>query len=222
MFYLTEEDVALLNRIRNKLDTAKGTGVSNSPTSLTIGGSVGRGKRGQTSGVAAGFWAETTAESAAGGDYSWKRQVFDGTSNLGDPSTARTGTENAQEAHGLKGVPVGTRVWMRFLGYDGSGNARYIFHALSYGTMIALDLTQTGGSAGDDTTQCSYTYTVATLGGINLATVVNPTASPHVYNRPSLGAMVAADAGIGYWQDNAGTPELVIVHINEVPDPEAC
>jgi len=63
---------------------------------------------------------------------------------------------------------------------------------------IRTVMTQTGGSAGNLTTQCSFTYTVADLDGNTLATGHNPSTAPSKWKRPPAGRMSAADAGIAW------------------------
>lgn len=86
--------------------------------------------------------------------------------------------------------------------------------------MFPITLSQTGGSAGNSTTQCSFTYTVTDPEtSAQLGTGVNPTSSPHTWNRPSLGTLVAADSGMAFYN---ASDQLVIVFVNETPDVEAC
>jgi len=87
---------------------------------------------------------------------------------------------------------------------------------------FAVNVTQTGGSAGNKTTQCSFTYTVSDLNGNTLGTAVNPTTSPHTYKRIAKGITTAATAGIACWVTVSGTPTLSVRWVNEVPGAEAC
>lgn len=83
-----------------------------------------------------------------------------------------------------------------------------------------ITLSQTGGSAGSASAACSFTYTVTdSLTGVVLGTNVNVTASPHLHNRPSLGAQIAADGGLAYYNSSG---QLVILWVNEQDDAEAC
>lgn len=82
---------------------------------------------------------------------------------------------------------------------------------------IPVLVTQTGGSAGNLTTQCSFTYTVKNRQGTTLLT-----GAAQIRPRPSVGAMVAQSAdsiGIALY-DETGT--LVLWDAGEVPDPEGC
>lgn len=88
------------------------------------------------------------------------------------------------------------------------------------GQLFPLALTQTGGSAGSPTTATSWTYTVKdAYTDETLGTTVNPTASPHLYVRESLGKLIAAIAGIGFYNSSG---ELVILDIREPLDPSEC
>jgi len=99
------------------------------------------------------------------------------------------------------------------------GNKRVLVKERGAGVVFPITLLKTGGSQGTLTTAASWTYTVThALSGEELGTVVNPTAAPHTYNRPTLGQLSQADAGYAHY-DGA---DLVIGYINERPGPGAC
>ena len=80
-----------------------------------------------------------------------------------------------------------------------------------------VTLVSDGGSAGDDTTQASYTYTVTdALTG----EVYQTTASPLHNTRMTVGAMVAATGGLAKINSSGTDYELWIAY--EAPDSEAC
>jgi hypothetical protein len=68
-----------------------------------------------------------------------------------------------------------------------------IYAAIPRGVFPVV-LVQTGGSAGTQSTVCSYTYTVRDLNLQDLATVVTPT-----WDRSTAGLRTAAAAGLGWW-----------------------
>lgn len=78
--------------------------------------------------------------------------------------------------------------------------------------LVLVDLEEDGGSAGDDTSPCSFTYTVS-LNGTTLETDVDP-----LFARPALGAMTAATHGLA--RLNGDT--LVLVCTDEVPEMATC
>lgn len=80
--------------------------------------------------------------------------------------------------------------------------------------LFPVTLSQTGGSAGSDTTQCTFTYTATSLDGVQLGTSLSPDKP-----RASLGAYVAATKGVGYFASD-GT--FTLAEAYEAPDPEAC
>lgn len=87
-------------------------------------------------------------------------------------------------------------------------------------SMFPVMMTEDGaGSSGGDSSQCSFTYTVTAFDGTELATSVNPTTGNHKAQRPSLGTLIAATAGIAYRNTDG---DLCIVYTNEVLDTEAC
>ena len=148
-----------------------------------------------------GAWVEITAGT---NPYSWKQKDPDATT---DTSPAVTGTSTLYEVNGVKSVPVGTKVraWR-----DGT----YFRCEYFAPVLMPVTLTQTGGSAGNASTECSFTYTVTSLGGTTLLTGASP-----VWNRPALGKMIAATYGTAY-VNASGT--VILYQVDEVFDVAAC
>ena len=90
--------------------------------------------------------------------------------------------------------------------------------------IIPVELSQVGGTQGDDQTVASWTYDVLDpVSGDTLETSVDPTADPHKWKRPSVGFFVAATFGYAHYQlDDTGTEQLALGWINEIPETEAC
>jgi len=90
--------------------------------------------------------------------------------------------------------------------------------------VFPVELTQVGGEQGDEENPASWTYDVLdVVTGETLASGVDPVASPHKWQRPSVGQMIAATVGYAHYQPNdAGEMELVLGWINEMVDQEAC
>lgn len=84
------------------------------------------------------------------------------------------------------------------------------------GRMFMVNLTQDGGSAGDQSTQCSFTYTVTDIHGNQLATSATPNKQ-----RPTIGKMVSGDGlvGSGYFTASGA---FVLQDANETLDTGAC
>lgn len=80
--------------------------------------------------------------------------------------------------------------------------------------LFPVTVSQTGGSAGDATTACSFTYTATDLDANELGTGMSPT-----WARPAAGAMVAATHGLGYY-DSTGA--FVLYQVDEQPDVVSC
>lgn len=83
--------------------------------------------------------------------------------------------------------------------------------------IVPCLVTQTGGSAGNASTACTFTYTVKSLDGDTLLTGASPERP-----RPALGAMVAQAAdsyGAMFWDENG---EPVLWDAGEVEGVEEC
>lgn len=83
-------------------------------------------------------------------------------------------------------------------------------------TPFEVDVEVDGGSAGDGTTQCSFTYTVKTISSTPQTLLTG--ASPS-WARPAWGAFVAATKGQAYI-NTAGV--TILTRVDEVPDLEIC
>lgn len=84
--------------------------------------------------------------------------------------------------------------------------------------LFPVQVDQTGGSAGNATTQCSFTYTVRDLSGYQIGTGMTP-----LKRRPAVGAMSAVDPSFGWgtgFYDTDGTFKLW--DANETLLSEAC
>lgn len=80
--------------------------------------------------------------------------------------------------------------------------------------LFPVTVTQTGGSAGDATTQCSFTYTVTSILGESLLT-----SAMVGWARPALGKMIAATKGTAYINASG---VVVLWQVDEVFDVAAC
>jgi hypothetical protein len=135
--------------------------------------------------------------------YAWTEMQDNGTT-----ATTRTGT-GAVEVNGRTGIPANTIVTM--LQDAGSSTFRFVY---SDGRIFPVTVTQTGGSAGNATTQCSFTYTVTSLDAATLLTAAAP-----IWNRPQYGKLVAGTHGTAYY-NTAGVCKLY--QVDEVPDVTVC
>ena len=97
-----------------------------------------------------------------------------------------------------------------------AGKALFVGSSSARTVLVPLTFTQTGGT---DSYPATWTYTVENaITGAELGTAIDPTASPHLHQRPAV-KLVAATGGIGYY-NNSGN--LVILSCNEMPSFEAC
>lgn len=176
-----------------------------------------RGKRKDQRFSGPSFYARITGADGLGA-YSWRRQVFDPASGLlVDDADSIVGTLNATEINFL--VPdTGSVVLLTFAGYDG-GDGLYTFSIGYRKEGFNVYVTSDGGSAGDQVTQCSFTYTVKDAWGNTLATTKAVS-----HPRPAVGAFVAAPAGSRAVAFRTGLTagDLTLWTVAEVLDPEAC
>lgn len=86
--------------------------------------------------ITGGFWAKLTGESS--GVYTWQKLKTGGGSLSDDTPTGG----GAREVNGTKQITNGTRVWLTFDGYDGTGNPAYLFQFYAGIT----DINCTGGT----------------------------------------------------------------------------
>ena len=99
-----------------------------------------------------------------------------------------------------------TEIWIKWIPAEGTLSSeqapgKWIVVSTGSGAsvMVPATFTQTGGSAGDNTTTCSFTYTVTdATTSTELGTAVNPTASPHHFQRHGPGECKAATYGWVY------------------------
>jgi len=113
-------------------------------------------------------------------------------------------------------IPVGAIV---FCSYDPVDESVFFTepNAVSEdGRIIPVVLTQTGGSDGTTSASASWTYTVKTTNGDELATGRNPASDKFV--RPTLGQMVKATFGLAIYDGTTVT----LTWVNEVPAIEEC
>lgn len=121
---------------------------------------------------------------------------------------------NLYELNGLEGVPTGVEVVVHRIEDTNGGPIWYFDSGWGVGTLFPVDLTQTGGVAGNATTQCSFTYTVDSISGEQLLTGASPT-----FGRPSYGKLVAGTHGTAYY-NSVGT--CILYQVDEVFDVEEC
>jgi len=166
-----------------------------------------------------GRWVRLTAWNESDNTYSWIRLQDDGEAEY---VPQETGTLNAKEVNGIEGIPVGgagvgTVVWLEKDTTVDPAEWRFEYEK---GGVFPVILAYDGGSAGSETTQASWTYTVTdALSEVELGATVDPTAGVHKWVRPTVGVMIAAT--FGYAHRNAAG-DFVIGWINEVADQEAC
>lgn len=82
--------------------------------------------------------------------------------------------------------------------------------------LFAVNVTQVGGSAGNSTSQCSFTYDVYSLGDAITAIV---SAQTPIWNRPATGKLVAATSGTAYINASGA---IMLYQVDEVNAMKVC
>ncbi|QDU71032.1 hypothetical protein [Mucisphaera calidilacus] len=131
----------------------------------------------------------------------------------------------AQGVFALLPQPVGsaTIIWKQ----PGTGFKKALVHLTGQqqpACPMPVELTQVGGTQGDETGPATWTYDVIDpVTGATLASAVDPMSSPHRWRRPALGQVIAADFGYAHYAPNlAYGYDLVLGWINETLDTQAC
>lgn len=87
-------------------------------------------------------------------------------------------------------------------------------------SQFPVNLTRVGGSQGTASSPATWLYNVIDpVTNATIASSVNPVSSPHKWQRPSVGWMTEATAGLAHF-DCSGA--IVLGWINETVDQEAC
>jgi hypothetical protein len=87
-------------------------------------------------------------------------------------------------------------------------------------TLFPVKLEKTGGEQGDDQKVASWTYKITdSLTDEKLEEDVDPTASPHQWKRPDIGAFSEATFGYAHYDNDN---KLVLGWINEISEVEVC
>jgi len=129
------------------------------------------------------------------------RRLADGIANLPDATPTAP----------LPAVPPQTKV----LGEEPEETARIIPERAD---IFRVKVTKDGGSAGDEDNNCSWTYTVTSLGGDELGTEITPEKDRYpkcAYKEPGENS-----PGLAYWHTD-DTLKLYEV-LDEVPDTTVC
>lgn len=155
--------------------------------------------------------------------YAWTEVVRSGTSWV-DKTAARTGTTT--DKYALNGaekalflphpVATGVIVLMKFgieFNDDGTTTPNYTFALGEVQPVIYVSVSTDGGTAGDDTTTASFTYTATDLSGVVLGTTLSPTWARF------KGEVTAATNGTGYGNSGSG---FVLLQVDEVPTTLTC
>lgn len=97
------------------------------------------------------------------------------------------------------------------------GGEAYVYRV---GQLFPVTLTQVSGAQGSAAAAATWTYDVTdSITAEALGSNVDPTASPHLHQRPTVGQMKKATAGLAYYRADR---TLVLATVNEQADQEAC
>lgn len=236
MIIPTPKDAAAIKADIGKLANARGGGVHN-----TLGGLSFPPKPGQRSELdrwRPQHWQGQIYGTVSAGVYQVKLTHNQSDASVqpwgsGDPRYQVVNATNLDEEYEFgamrpgNALPIGQTVTLFWTYSTDSNPPVRTWYFFGRGPQIfPVDLTQDNGAghAGDGSTQCTFTYTVkisattirkvlTDTGGT--ATTINPTTGNGHWKRPSVGAMIAADFGLAFY-DSSGN--LQIAWCNEQID----
>jgi len=114
------------------------------------------------------------------------------------------------------GAGAGRILWLE---EETAGVQRALVHIGTHPAVFPVELDQVGGTAGNATTVCTFTYDILDpVTGETLASAVDIAAAPHNQQRP-VGFLEEATLGLASW-NQAGVP--VLSWTNEEPAQEVC
>lgn len=176
--------------------------------------------------------AKITAVGTSDGFYDGVEQIWDGSMGgwIDKPGGLTWDDEVGNKAelfdvHRMVGLYQGLSPDIQFyvfpqLMIDDEGNEFWFFTGpRRLGEVFRVKLTNDGGSAGNKTTQCSFTYTVKDEDDQTLAALATPE-----QQRPAKGVMVSGDGknGLAYYSWQISSVQLVLHSANETIGVEAC
>jgi hypothetical protein len=158
-------------------------------------------------------WLKITAHALTSGVWTYTVETY--TAALLAGTNARTST-NQKARNATPAGPIAVGQWVRSLGRElVAGDWIHVF-SQSTG-LFPVKVTKDGGSAGGASTTCSYTYTVASMDGVTIATAQTPDRPRFVNVEYELPA--DASRGVGYYDGD--TFKLLEV-IEERPKTDIC
>lgn len=162
---------------------------------------------------------KVTSNAAGGGKYNGRilLSATNAVSATGDLAETDIGVSDTQDALILNPNEIGrtthcltsagSAVYLGYLQPDRSTEGKQVVVLTGEGRtgdIFRVNLSQTGGTAGTQTTGCSFTYTVSTLSSVQLGTSKGPQ-----YPRGENGLKVAATQGLAYF-DTSGVVQLAV------------
>lgn len=204
-----------IRRRLRKVDNITGDGVTNSPDAV----SIGQAQRGEDAPPMRNRNQPILARVTGVGDndafYCATPVLPDDTAASGTPWDGEEGNRpQVSDISGAKrGVLIGTLVELH-LGVDSEGEPLWWFIGdLRPGKTFEVIVDQVGGSDGGETTAATWTYDAEDLDGEPLGSAMTP-----ANQRPTVGTVLPATKGYGYWFNGA----FVLGLVNEVADQEGC
>lgn len=149
-----------------------------------------------------GAWFLLTSDDG-GGNYTGTELRDDATTQtliVGVPLREVNGVEGI-EVDDSSGASGGRVVWAVRGDQNSSSETEWVFAWAS--GVFPVDMSQTGGSNGTDSTKASYTYTITGKSGQQIATGFDLDGAQSDFVRFNIGTVSAATAGLGYYQDGA-------------------
>ena len=140
-----------------------------------------------------------------GDSMTFTQQVADDSGNWQDTDDADMQDQPFQDANKVTNIPVGEFLPIYVLNYtDGNGDSQTEYWSVwCVGNIRAVKLNQTGGDAGGQTTQCSFTYDAVDRDGNTIASGLSPRWRPL-----ATGTMTAATRGQISYDNGTWTLEV--------------
>lgn len=208
-FLLDESDIAAIRRDINALRNAGGLNTGNG--AVSVGTRRNHFYSPPSPPALRPLFATITAIDYTTGEFTATQTDAYGTTLTNGMTFDGTDQPKLTALSGAKWHPPAVVRVYRAL--DDNGDPAWVCEGFPRDQLIRVNLSQTGGSDGDNTSAPTYTYTVTTRDGTQLLTGASPELA-----RPS-GAVFPATFGEAYFNDDG---DAVLWRAHEMPETVEC